>query len=70
MRRDEHESKTEDEILVMQRRLEVEDVFPGHPLPTRPTRRLDHRSQALREQRPAFALESIFSILYSDCAKK
>ena len=39
----------------MERRLEVEDIVSRHPLPSRPTRRLDYRGQTFRKQGPAFA---------------
>ena len=50
-----HESEAEDEVLVMDRRLVVEDVLLRHPLPARSARRLDDRGEASGEEGSSLA---------------
>ena len=50
-----HEGEAEDEVLVMDRRLVVEDVLLRHPLPARSARRLDDRGEAAGEEGSSLA---------------
>ena len=50
-----HEGEAEDEVLVMDRRLVVEDVLLRHPLPARSARRLNDRSEAAGEEGSSLA---------------